>query len=331
MMTGQKPACTRQEPLAPQLAIYRFRVRLELGGKRHALPPYLGSTIRGVFAASFRQLVCVTRAPVCEGCLLSNRCSYPYIFETPAPRHLPISLQKRFRQAPRPYILDVPMAHGGVSTLEVGLVLVGKAIDFLPYFIFVLDEAGKRGIGRARVPYRLTVVTDGSMAEGGVVFRADERILRDDFHAVRLEDLQRTGDERVEQVTLEFLTPLRVKKYGEYQETGEKIEFSPLMDLLLGRIEALTVFHCGDEWAPSERLREKARSVQIVDRNLYLERLERYSNRKQQKLPMHGILGTITFAGELPEFLPLLRMGEYIHIGAGTAFGLGRYQLDTLS
>lgn len=210
MTAEQKPESTRQEPIAPRFAIYRFRVRLELGGKQHALPPYLGSTIRGVFAASFRQLVCVTRAPDCEGCLLSNRCPYPYIFETPAAPHLPEPLQRRFRQSPRPYILDVPMAHGGISTLEVGLVLVGKAVDFLPYFIYVPDEAGKKGIGKARTPYRLTLVTDGSRADGAVMFRADEGVLRDDFHAVRLEDLQRRGDERVEQVTLEFLTPLRV-------------------------------------------------------------------------------------------------------------------------
>jgi hypothetical protein len=330
-MAGQRPGCTRQELIAPQLAIYRFRLLLELGEKRQTLPPYLGSTIRGIFAASFRQLVCVMHAPMCDGCLLINRCSYPYIFETPAPPHIPEPLQRRFRQAPRPYILEVPMAYGGASTLEVGLLLVGKAIDFLPYFIYVLDEAGKQGIGRARALYRLALVTDGSRAEGVVIFDADDRILRDDFHAVRLEDLQRQGDERIEHVTLELLTPLRVKKYGSYQDTGERMEFVTLMDLLLGRIQALTLFHCGGQWVPSERLRGKARNVRMVDKNLHLQRLERYSNRRQQKLPMHGILGTMTFAGELAEFLPLLRMGEYIHIGSGTAFGLGHYQMRTLS
>ena len=129
------------------------------------------------------------------------------------------------------------------------------------------------------------------------------------------------------QVTLEFLTPLRIKKYGDYQEEGKRIEFAPLIDLLLGRIEALSFFHCGEEWAPSEQLREEARKVKVVGKNLSLQRLERYSNRRQQKLPLHGLLGTITFAGELAEFLPFLRLGEYIHLGAGTAFGLGRYRL----
>ena len=44
---------------------------------------------------------------------------------------------------------------------------------------------------------------------------------------------------------------------------------------------------------------------------------------------MHGLVGTISFAGNLGAFLPVLRLGEYLHIGAGTAFGLGHYRLVT--
>ena len=102
-----------------------------------------------------------------------------------------------------------------------------------------------------------------------------------------------------------------------------------MIDLLLGRLEALAVFHCGAAWTPQEALRDAARQVYIVAKNLTLQRLERYSNRHRQTLPMHGLLGTLSFAGPLAPFLPMLRMGQYIHIGAGTAFGLGRYRLHT--
>ena len=317
--------------MVPTFVVYPFRLLLALGDRRSLLPPYLGSTVRGVFAASFRKLVCATGAPVCEGCLLIDRCPYPYIFETPSPHHIPEPLQRRFRQAPRPYVLDVPLAYAGEAELELGLVLVGRAVDFLPYFIYVMEEVGKKGIGRARVPYRLLSVADGSRDGGPVIFHSAERIVREDFHGVILEALPREGDERVTRVTLEFLTPLRVKKYGGYQESGERMTFATLMDLLLGRIEALSFFHCGGEWAPHEGLRAKAQDVRVVAKNLSLQRLERYSNRRQQRLPLHGLVGTLTVEGELTEFLPLLRMGEYIHIGEGTAFGLGRYRLQHLS
>lgn len=69
----------------PDLSVYRLHLTLEMGARRHTLPAYLGSTVRGVFAAAFCQVVCVTRAPVCDGCALLSRCAYPYVFETPPP------------------------------------------------------------------------------------------------------------------------------------------------------------------------------------------------------------------------------------------------------
>jgi hypothetical protein len=318
-----------QNTLFPKFALYRLRLRLELGARRQTLPAYLCSTVRGMFAASFRQVVCVTRAPVCDGCLLLHRCPYPYIFETPPALHLRVVLQTRFRQAPRPYIFEVPLIYHGEETLELGLVLVGRALDFLPYFLYVVQETGKSGLGRARVPYRLLTVTDGSRADGPVIFQADAGIVRDDVQAITLADVQHPGDIEAQQVTLELLTPLRVKKYGDYQSSGERLEFATLIDLLLGRIEALSLFHCGDVWAPNTALREAARSVQVVAKHLALQRLERYSNRHHQKLPMHGVIGTLSFAGNLAPFLPLVRLGAYLHIGAGTAFGLGHYRLSS--
>ena len=313
----------------PQLTLYRLRLLLELGARRQRLPAYLGSTVRGLFAASFRHLVCVTQAPVCDGCMLLHRCPYPYIFETPPLPHLPDVLQKRFRQAPRPYLFEVPMTYAGEETLDLGLVLVGRALDFLPYFLYVVQETGKRGLGRSQVPYRLLSVTDASQSDGLVMFRAEEGIVHDNVRAITLTGLQQPGDSQVCQVTLEFLTPLRIKKYGAYQERGERIAFATLLDLLLGRLEALALFHCGESWSPNTVLREAAHSVQIVARHLSLQPLERYSNRHHQKLPLHGLVGTISFTGNLEAFLPLLRLGEYVHIGAGTAFGLGQYRLST--
>jgi len=42
---------------------------------------------------------------------------------------------------------------------------------------------------------------------------------------------------------------------------------------------------------------------------------------------MGGFLGEITFEGELTEFLPFLKLGEYLHIGKGTVYGLGKYEI----
>ena len=44
-------------------------------------------------------------------------------------------------------------------------------------------------------------------------------------------------------------------------------------------------------------------------------------------MKMGGLIGKISFKGNLEEFMPLIQLGEFIHAGKGTSFGLGRYEL----
>jgi len=313
--------------LYPDLRLYHFQLELELKHGREALPAYLGSTFRGMIASSFRQLVCITQAPVCDGCILLSHCAYPYMFETFAPVDLPKPLQKRFQQAPRPYIFDVPLAYQGESTLTLGLTLVGKAIDYLPYFIYAIEEASKKqGLGKSRVPYHLTKVTSCAGSDAAVIFDAERGVVSEAVQPITLNDLYDQSDTDVDELTLEFLTPLRIKKYGKIQKDESRINFYLFMNLLLGRLDSLSLFHFTHQWAPNCTLRELAREVEVSAMDLHLQKLQRYSTRREQKLSLDGLVGKITFRGPLRQFLPILKMGTYVHVGAGTAFGLGKYR-----
>jgi hypothetical protein len=145
------------------------------------------------------------------------------------------------------------------------------------------------------------------------IYRAAVGIVQDTVRPVTLADVQQPGDAQVTQVTLKFLTPLRMKKYGAYQEAGERIPVRTVIDLLLGRLEALAMFHCGAAWVPQEALRDAAGHVHVVAKHLNLQRLERYSNRHRQTLPMHGLLGSLSFAGPLTLFLPIAYGAVYPH------------------
>ena len=44
-------------------------------------------------------------------------------------------------------------------------------------------------------------------------------------------------------------------------------------------------------------------------------------------MKMGGFIGSITFEGDFKSYLPFLLLGEYIHVGKGTSFGLGKYKI----
>ena len=40
-----------------------------------------------------------------------------------------------------------------------------------------------------------------------------------------------------------------------------------------------------------------------------------------------GVIGTVSYEGDISDFMLLLRLGEYVHVGKGTSFGLGKYKI----
>ena len=70
-----------------------------------------------------------------------------------------------------------------------------------------------------------------------------------------------------------------------------------------------------------------AEDVEAITNNLHWIDWERYSNRQQTKMKLGGLIGEITYRGNFQKYLPLIRLGEHIHVGKATTFGLGKYKI----
>ncbi|RLC18770.1 MAG: hypothetical protein DRI57_07960 [Deltaproteobacteria bacterium] len=74
-------------------------------------------------------------------------------------------------------------------------------------------------------------------------------------------------------------------------------------------------------------LSHAADDVRTVSSDLRWEHAIRYSNRQKRSMPFGGLIGEVTFAGDLAPFWPFILLGEWMHVGKKTSFGLGQYEL----
>jgi len=286
------------------------------------LPPYKGSTFRGGFGNIFKKVVCIRSNKDCDTCLLRDRCIYLYIFETPPPAET--TVMRKYETAPHPFVIepfeDTRTTFEPGEPLSFGLVLIGKAIDHLPYFIYTFEELGNSGIGKGRGRYILDAVhTLGDSSEQ--IYSSQERKLKGPVQPLTVRE---SSGGNGHTLSLSFLTPTRIV-YEEH--LVDHPEFHMMIRNLLRRIAHLSYFHCeGDSSEFDFRgFIQRAMAVTIKEKSIEWYDWERYSARQDTRMKLGGFVGDITFEGDLAEFIPYLQAGEHVHIGKGTSFGLGKY------
>jgi hypothetical protein len=277
--------------------------------------------------------------------MLKSRCVYAYVFETSPEATLtsePLSQASnpgqqesagasmtlhKYTKIPHPFIIEPPREGernlGPGDTITFHLILVGRAIEYLPYFIYTFDELGKTGIGRGRGAYELLTVEAG----GFQVYGAGDKTIRP-FPANELVLPLTVEPDQAEQrqVTLRLITPVRIS-YG--RSLASDLPFHVLIRNLLRRLYQLGYFHCGQgepAW-DHQRIIEAAQNVTVAEDNLQWWDWERYSTRQHVRMKMGGLVGEITYKGAMRAFEPFLGAGEILHVGKGTSFGLGKYEV----
>jgi hypothetical protein len=243
---------------------------------------------------------------------------------------------RKYPHAPHPFVLEPPLDATTIyepgTSLTFGLILIGKAIDYLPYFVYAFEELGRLGLGRDRGTFRLTEVRgEAASAEGGAwrpIYSGDRKILSNGFRVHTGRDLVNAPEydhDFSREVTLHLLTPMRLR----FDEAlVNHLDFHVLIRNLLRRVSALSYFHCGRQIALDfKELIARAQEVKTQKVEVHWVDWHRYSNRQKRKIQMGGLIGQVTYSGRLAEFLPFLRLGELVHVGKGTVFGLGKYQM----
>ncbi len=294
---------------------------------------FKGFTLRGGFGNIFKKIACIDFSRECGECILRNKCVYAYIFETPFPENLIDKIPFQMAYPPRPYIIEPPfdsqIIFNSADEFYFDLVLIGKSIEYLPYFIFAFEELGKRGIGRGKGKYRLLKVEG---MDGQVIYQ--EGGLQDKFIFLTFQDILNryrhceNPSNADCQITIRFVTPAR---FVLKDELKREVNFKEFITNLLRRISLLSIFHSNKELVFDYLgLLDDAQMIEVKNEEWDWCDLARYSRRQGRRIATGGLLGEVTFFGNLLIFLPFIELGEYIHIGKQTSFGLGKYEIKEI-
>lgn len=271
--------------------ITRFVFQAQRPGR---LGPYLPPVIRGALGEALLSQRCKTDSTSCWICEEIPYCALSCLFS-----------EETQDEGPAPFVINAPSRQSPVidagTIVSFRVSLFGQSRDVFPALFRALEQAAARGLQRGQIPCHFLYAKE--IYEGTLT-----PII-----------------ENASTVTLQFLTPVHIKAQDGILGEGE-LDFLSLWRRLKGRLKAIGGFHCSLQ--PDDcSFPSLPKNIAVVSDNLRWTSLEHYSSRQRQRNSLSGLMGTITFAGELGPYLPYLRLGEITHIGSGCVYGLGKYRL----
>ncbi len=297
-----------------EIALFEFGLKSETN---LFLPAFKGATFRGKFGHVLKKVICFNNTKNCDNCQLTGKCPYIYLFMT---KH------KNREETLKPFVIKPPLSKKQFFLKDemfyLQLTLIGKATEYLPYFVYCFLQMGKEGIGNPAGKFKLeNIWTFNAAGEKKLIYDAEEKILVNRVEMISLANIQ---NEIRPQVTLNFLTPTQLKQKGEMIR---KINFEILLKAILRRYKRLNDIHGNGNKVFVDVDWQEVKKIETLDSTINEHRFKRYSNKQKQSIPVRGITGKVVFRGNLTPFYKWLKMGEYLHIGKGATFGLGWYRV----
>lgn len=293
------------------------------------LPNYLGSTLRGAFGWALKKSSCALKNQHCADCILRQRCAYAWIFET---ERYTDSAGRPINARPHPFVLQPGSNTSGQRQPSeewcFALLLIGRAIEYLPHVVYSVQQMGEAGIGAATRHGLGRFVLEKIEGNAATIFDHESGRLQ---HTPTASELQLIDPptKPIHNLRCTLETPLRLKQDNALHK---ELPFHVLVRAALRRIAALEMaYGQGEPALDYSGLVRRAEQVETSESTIQWQEMLRFSNRQQQKVSLSGLVGTVEYRGELNEFVPLLEYACRVNLGKQTVFGLGRLSLSMLA
>lgn len=336
-MTSDQTAPTILPLALPSLTVLRARVTLRML-QDSVLPAAKGALLRGGFGYAFQSEACPRACwGQSEGCAASAICPFRWVFATPHPPD--VSHFHDLRDLPRPFVICPPdddkRSYAAGETLEFSLIVIGRGIDYLPYFFRGFERFAATGLGQDRARARLERIEalEPFQAVGRPIYQDGRALTGGALPVINLADLALRAALPPD-LRITFATPLRVKAGGSFIETVDL----PAISTAIGwRLSALATFHGDGPWRYNYRpLAQQAAAVAVERPAVQWRDWERTSGRTYagappKKMNLGGIVGQATLRAVPPDLRLLLLAGSLVHVGKACVFGNGACRLEPAS
>lgn len=352
--------------LIPYLPVYRYKISIKVL-QSGMLPTFLGASLHGAMGHWLLNLKCKRSNPYSKLCADNCICDYSRMMLNVLSNNKE-NKNSRFQNPPNPYIIDAfttsPVYINSGGEFSFYFSLIGNANKYLHDYIMAIAMSGIEGLGnpKNRKKYILQTVqhikADGSYNE---IYNAQHNNLNtlvkySQYKAATKNEIARSATSSKQMLhlnkqielephvlnntythqsptnpyaTLHFKSPLRIISQKKVVDNARALSFDLLYRFLYNRAAMLAHLYAN---APEPSLLT-ASNFQVADvyhnyKYFKYHPMRHYSSKKQHYEPMGGLLGSISFGGNVAPYLPLLQFGQYIHIGKATPFGLGKYELS---
>lgn len=282
-----------------------------------------------------------------KGCRQPGRCLFSRLCTPPLDPTWPRKIVHLMGQNPPPaYALwdrqDRRRSLAAGSRWSFELALVGaEALGQIPAFGAAMQQGAEQGMGRIRLRSQLHQVS-ALREHGPEVALATERqrgdklvltwldyrlneIITDYAQAV---EWAQSYTSPVRALNLRYLSLTKIKERGRWVEEPR---FSAVARALVRRLRLLSVVHGAGEWPHEEYgpLLDLAETVRLEHDETLWGAYTRWSKSSGEQ-EVEGFIGSAWYTTEedLRPLLPILWLGQWLHIGKEYVLGNGRYSIE---
>jgi CRISPR-associated endoribonuclease Cas6 len=266
--------------------------------KIDAKPPYfIGSQIRGALGYALKKVTCINPTFKCEGCFASTDCLYYKFYEE----------KNNFHKYRLDYIL-------GEDKYNFNIFLFNETVDKLPYVISALYQMiTEIGFGVDRKTYKNFQIFVNDIS----IYENENLTIPQNYKK------EFKIDKYCQNVSLKFITPLRIKKNGKFLRNAEELSLYEIINSIYQRNLKLNNLDF-------QKINFEIEG-EITKKDLNYKKLTRQSNRQKTKMQMDGLIGEIELKNLDENSYKILKLGEIIGVGKSAVFGLGKIEIKEIN